>query len=633
MSKQFCQHHKRELLMGAIVGIVGRPSNSEVISKMLSSQKHRGGDNFYIINQDLINLGMNNSHLKYPQSNNGKNTTISILDGIIAEIGKQADQLTLIGNPVADKSPAAILSHLFDQHELNTFSKLEGEFSSAIWSAKQKQLILMRDRFGHKPLFYSFSDGTLIFSSEIKGILETGFNRSIDLASISDFITLGLFPSSRTPFKNIYKLQAGHLLIFSPGKEPVIKKWFDKKIVENHDIDLVETISKFEEKLCKAISRRAPDKEVHSFLSGGIDSSTLVGFLTKLDKMVFTYALGFKETEFNELDDARLIANHFKTNHTETFLSNKEFFNSIIKVLHHYDEPFSDTSAFPTYFCAKQVRGHTDRIITGDGPDQLYAGSVCYENLYGLKPLNKILFKTALEKFINFSLQNLDLKPDSSLIGLIYRKLFFLSRSYLDRSTDFLMYLPLKKYLCTKDFMQYHYKYPPFRDTLPNTGNIIKDVIEWQCNHMVPDDLMTKVDRCTMAHGLETISPFQDGELFQLTHNLPDDFFVRKEDGKVITKYLLKSVAKRILPQKSIDKPKKGFAMPLDTWLIEQGGEMLRDIILTPRAIQRGYFHKERLTNLIESFLNKKCDWFYGNATTIFGILILELWNREYIDN
>jgi asparagine synthase (glutamine-hydrolysing) len=618
--------------MGAIVGFVGKKSSPELIDKMLSCQKYRGGERYFIISKDLVNIGMNNSHIDYPEPDYSKKETITLIDGIVANIKKHSEVLAKEGIKDSDKSPSSIISHLYELYKNDTFSKLEGEFTSAIWSSKQNQIILMRDRFGHKPLFYYYDKDCLIFSSEIKGILAAGVERSADLVTISDYLSLGIFPSPGTPFKGIYKLNPGHLLIYSPGREPVKKKWFDQTISEDRQLDYANTMPKFKEKLCDAINRRAPEQVVHSFLSGGIDSSALVGLLSIMGKTVNSYALGFHEDKFNELGDARVVADHFKTNHTENYLSNDEFLSSINTILHHYDEPFWDTSAFPTYFCSKKVRDYTDRIITGDGPDQLYAGSNCFKPLYELDTTELSNIQSILRTGLNLAYKFTKLPPDSSFVGSVYRKLFFKSLSPLERSIDFLLYLPLKKHLCTDDFFEYHLKNHPLRGTIPNTRNPIKDLISWQSGYMVPDDLMTKVDRCTMAHGLETLSPFQDSELFELTRSFPSNFFVQEENGNRITKYILKKLSADFLPDQILNKPKKGFSMPLEKFLLERGHDMIKDTLLSDRAIQRGYFNKKNLTLLVDCFLNKSGNWFYGDSNTIFGLLSLELWHREYLE-
>ncbi|MBU1626022.1 asparagine synthetase B, partial [bacterium] len=459
--------------MGAIVGIVGKKSSQDLIKKMLSCQKYRGGKDYFIVSKDLVNIGMNNSHIDYPQPEYVKRDTITLVDGIIANIKEHSEELAKEGITVSDISQSSVLSHLYELFGNDTFSKLDGEFSSAIWSSKQNQIILMRDRFGHKPLFYYYDNDGLIFSSEIKGILEAGIERSVDMVSMSDFISLGLFPSPRTPFKGVYKLKPGHLLIYSLKQKPVVKKWFDQTIREDKQLDFASTISKYKEKLYAAINKRVPDQTAHSFLSGGIDSSTLVGCLSKMGKTVNSYALGFKDDKYNELDDARLVADHFKTHHMESYLSRDDFINSINTILHHYDEPFYDTSAFPTYFCSKIVREHTDRIITGDGPDQLYAGSTCFEKLYGIESNQPNIMQFILSNVVNTMQKCSRIRPDSSLMGSVYRKLFFKSLSHFERAIDFLMYLPLKRYLCSEDFINYHWKNSPFRETLPNTGNVM----------------------------------------------------------------------------------------------------------------------------------------------------------------
>jgi len=618
--------------MGAIAGIIGFGEGKNIVGKMLSVQRHRGGDKKLLFENDHMTIGMCNAHIKYPINPLASENVVAVIDGIMLNIDLHLKDLHDRGIDLSDRTPVTVLSELYKLHGEDLFNLLQGEFSAALWDDEKKQIVIMRDRFGHKPIFYKVAKDQLIFSSEIKGILEANIKREVDEIAISDFLSLGLFPSPRTPFSGIYKLPPGSLLIYRIGDNVRIKKWFDDSLAINPSLKLDVSIKQFKDLLTQAILQRAPANKAYSFLSGGIDTSTIIGLLTENEREIHTFTMGFDDSEESEISDALLISKYFGTHHKETILKPEKFIGSIPKILFHYDEPYRDTSSFPTYHCAGFARESTDRILTGDSPDQLYAGSPCYDLLYeesnpSKNSLTSVLLKPIVKLFLSF-----DLAPAPTLIGKAYRILFYVSRTKLERAVDFAMRLPFKKYICTNDFIKIHYDYPPLRSNVKSTGNIVKDVISWQMAYTVPDDLMVKVDRCCMAHGLETLSPFQDGNLFQLVRDFPVEFLLQREGKNTVGKYFLRKIAAELLPKEILEKPKHGFSIPIAKWMRKYGKEILMDVVLSDQAMQRGYFRKRNLTRVVESFIREEPTWFFGFETTLFSLITLELWHQQYID-
>jgi asparagine synthase (glutamine-hydrolysing) len=318
------------------------------------------------------------------------------------------------------------------------------------------------------------------------------------------------------------------------------------------------------------------------------------------------------------------------------------FFDLLDTLVFHHDSPFTDTSAYPTYYAGKLARQFTDVILTGDGPDQTIGGSG--HHVFAIKN-NIFRSRNALARgFFRLSADLLSIfsfDPKPTLISKMRRNLYRRSLSPITAAYDLRSFFPniVKRYICSPDLWKIHDENNPFRhpESWFREAKGVSDINKYlfaDIKFYVPDDLMIKVDRMTMAHGLETLSPFQDIKLAQSVNRLPGSFKVRvTEDNRIITKYILKEICKKRFPERILNKKKQGFGIPLEKWLRQDNGSRLREVLFDRVALNRGYFDKQKVIRFVNDFINQKSDYFYPSAGGIVALLTLELWNRKYLDN
>ncbi|MBE9484458.1 MAG: asparagine synthase (glutamine-hydrolyzing) [Bacteroidetes bacterium] len=558
----------------------------------------------------------------------------AIVDGIV------------LHSPLHDQIPvpacSAIVAASYEKWELDFMDHLKGKFSCAIWDDNAKRLVLARDPYGHKPLHYCLDDGNIFFSSEIKGILAAGAPYEIDLASLSDFLSLNCVPYPATMFKNIHQVRPGSMVI-ADNSGIREKTYWAPSLSVDYSISLDEAVKQLTESLRRAVKRRMVTKEAYCFLSGGIDSSAIVSFASEIsgNRTIHAVSVGFKEEEENEMQDAALMAKHVGAKHHQVIVSPDSFFDMLDTMVFHHDSPFTDTSAYPTYYAAKLGRQFSDVILTGDGPDQIMEGSGHY-----VFAVRNSLFadrNKAMQLLSGLGAQCagvISSDPTPSLIPKIERKFHRDSLSPVHAAYDLRSYFPIivKRYMCTDNLWNVHTKNDPYRhpDSWFEQGEGLDDVNRYLLADMkfyLPDDLMIKVDRMCMAHGLETLSPFLDRDFSEIVNMLPGKYKIHlDEHGQIITKYALKKVCQERFPSGILNKKKQGFGIPLEKWLRQDQGKCLREILLDPRTLNRGYFKKRSMEKLVDVFINNKGDYFFPNANGIVGLLTLELWHRRYLD-
>ncbi len=616
--------------MGIIAGIhkqLNREEARQRLATMLKVQAHRDPAGKAVSHvADGLAIGSVN-HFDKRDSNN--NTRVSVfVDGIVLNI------------PDENVSSSNAIVAAYNKWGLDFRNHLEGEFSCVIWDDKKELLILARDPYGHKPLHYFHRLDTLIFSSEIKGILAAGVQAEVDLVNLSDFLTLNNFPYPATIFKNIFQVEPGALVLFDHNGLR-IKRYWEHTIAVDETISFAEALEQFEPVFKNAVAKRMRGENTYCFLSGGTDSSALVSFATEIGgKEVHTVSIGFEEEEENELEDAALMAKHVGARHHSLVVKPDSFFEILDTLVYHHDIPFTDTSAYPTYFAGKVGAELTDVILTGDGPDQSMGGSghhvfAIKNNSFAERPDSRRILAGIVAQILGKIVSS----PDPSLSSKALRKIYRDSLSPVHAAYDLRSYFPdlVKKYLCNDQLWQIHCADTPYRhpekwfSEAKDCDNINKYLYA-DLKFYVPDDLMIKVDRMCMAHGLETLSPFQDVNLAKIVNKLPGSYKIHQRDGQIITKYLLKELCRNRFPQRIATKKKQGFGIPLEKWLRKDNGKFVKDILLDPLTLNRSYFKKTALQNLVQVFLAGKGDYFYPSPNTVAGLLTFELWHRRYID-
>ncbi|MBN1472540.1 MAG: asparagine synthase (glutamine-hydrolyzing) [Syntrophaceae bacterium] len=624
-------------------GISGLCSNGEkiktderkiLVQKMLHEISHRAPD------ADICDCGDNTVFgIRYRNQSEAiarddeKGLTV-IIDGWIYNSPLHGSDFSI------GYTEAEIILKLYSQYGTGFLDKIDGSYAIAIWDARKKQLLLARDRLGYKPLFYNQSGSTILFASEIKSILTAGiYRKSVNLRAVNDFLSYGYVPNPETLFEGIIQVKPGHCITFKDNTLTEKAYWRFQYHHSDYPYNESEYLEKFIDLLKTAVARRLKRHSgCGSFLSGGLDTSAVVAVMHELLKSPFkVFTAGFEEEQYNETPDARIVADHLGLEHLSvTIKFQKDLHELLEKIVWHHDAPFADTSAVPSFFAAEFAKKHLPVVLTGDFPDQLIGGSGHQVAALTRQQSDSLIFRMLRNKFFNKIVSGFPLAAGGTNIfdrvkRMIYRETFPLEEQRI------LLNMPvpdlLKKWLYDPGFLQVHSNHNPIRiarslyEEVKNYG-LLDKILYFDTLSYAPDDLMVKVERMTMAHGLVAISPFHDREFVDFIAGIPADLKIRNGS----TKYIMREAIRPLLPEETLNKKKKGFDMPIDVWLVKRSPDFVRDILLDSRSLGRSYFNKGRLNEMVGRFLAEKTDYASGSAGTIISMITLELWHRIFID-
>lgn len=629
--------------MCGIVGIVDLKGKNKIerdkIKSMADQIIHRGPDDegFYLDNgvafgaRRLKIIDLETGH--QPQSNEDGTIWIAF-NGEIYNFHELRKELEDKGHKFRTKSDTETIIHLYEEEGEEGFKKLRGMFAFGIWDGKRRKLVLVRDRIGKKPLYYTFPDpSTIVFSSEIKGILKFGgIDKELDLNSLDLYLTLEYIPSPHSIFKKIKKLMPGHYLVFDE------RGAFENSYWELERAEVPSNIEEIKERLKELIKesvklRLISDVPLGAFLSGGIDSSSIVAMMQLLGTdPLMTFSIGFEEKSYNELKYARKIAELFKTQHYE-FILKPDALELIWELVRYLDEPMSDFSIFPTYLVSKMARQHVTVILSGDGGDELFGG---YEH-YLAEKIERILRKYFLKlPYAIFPLISRFLPPKDVKKGIVNRiKRFsdglkfpaelshFRWMLYLDKfskqrlySSDFLSKLDRSNELWEKE---------PFSlifEKMKSFDEMNRELFLDLKSYLV-DDIMVKVDRMSMACSLETRAPLLDHKLVEFVFSLPGNLKVRG----LTTKWIFKKSMEGILPKETIYRQKEGFSIPIKKWLRDEFRGLMEDYLSERRIKEGGLFNFSEIKKMKEEHIKG----IENHSHRLFALLLFEIWREKYI--
>lgn len=625
-------------------GICGKINfNSEPVSEallksMTSCLSHRGPDDEGIYLKNNIGLGhrrlsiIDLSPLAHQPMSNEDETVWIVYNGEIYNFPDLREDLIKKGHIFRSRSDTETILHLYEDYGFECLKYLRGMFAFAIWDVSNKSLFLARDRVGKKPLYYWHSQNTFVFASEIKSILQDDkFVRKPDYIAIHHYLTYQDVPSPWTAFEGIKKLPPAHYLILRNGQVEV-KRYWKLSYLPKHKMDIRDLKNEIVERLKEAVRiRLISDVPLGAFLSGGIDSSVTVALMSGImNEPVKTFSIGFKEETYNELKYARIIAERYKTYHTE-FMVEPKAMEIIDKLVWHYNEPFADSSAIPTYYVSKLAREYVTVILNGDGGDENFAG-------YGRYKANEIsrlmhrFFPTPVAKaLLPFVLMLPHGKDPTNFFWGLKRFLQEYIKSPEIRNAHWLCHFTteMKNEIYTDDFSRRVSSVDSFDLLLDKYKEAVADDFHDKTLYAdvmmyLPDDLLVKVDVASMANSLEARSPFLDHEFMEFVARIPAELKLR---GRT-TKYILKETLKGILPDEVLYRAKMGFGVPIDHWFRNELKEMAYDTLLSDKAVQRGYFKKEAVKKILDEHASGKWNW----HNHIWNLLMLELWHRMFID-
>lgn len=627
--------------MCGITGFVnadGSAANRALLESMNEALHHRGPDDdgFYL----SANVGLAMRRLaiidlatgKQPIYNSDRSKSL-VFNGEIYNYQELREDLERRGHKLYTKSDTEVVIKLYDELGPDCLGHLRGMFAFAIWDENDRSLFVARDRVGKKPLLYSHQkNGDLIFGSEFQALLpHPGISREVDLAAIDDYLSFLCVPAPKTAFREIRKLEPAHWLRWRDGKIETQRYWrpdFSKKI----DITEAEAIEETTRILRESTRlRMISEVPLGAFLSGGVDSSTVVALMAQeSDRPVKTFSIGFEEQDFSELKYARQVAEHVGAEYNE-FIVRPNALEVIPTLVEHYGEPYADSSAIPTYYVARETRKHVTVALNGDGGDESFAG---YERYTAMKIAEKYarVPKALRKAFVELPV---GLLPTSEIKRSRARDAKrFLQAANLPRNERYFRWMSTfnrdsKRDLYTEEFQRSISGNDPVTvldqwfAAANGSGTLDATMLTDQMTYL-PNDLLVKVDIASMANSLEARSPFLDHKVIEFAASLPEGMKMRGFE----TKSLLKKVAAKLVPREAVYRRKMGFGVPIGSWFRGEMKDFLRGVLLSERSVNRGIVKSEVLVRLVDEHIAAERD----NSFQLWTLLMLELWFQRFID-
>ena len=628
--------------MCGICGIVyndsTRPVARTLLERMNEVIRHRGPDSDGYYANGQVGLAIRRLAIidletgDQPMCNEDGNVRI-VFNGEIYNHSKLRRQLEARDHAFCSRSDTESILHLYEEHGPACVDHLRGMFAFAIWDEERRRLLLARDRLGQKPLFYAEYDGGLLFGSEIKCILQySPFPRRIDLEAIHHYLTLQYIPDPWTGFTGVRKLPPGHRLLWQDGRLKLERYW-DLAYEPKWTQPAPELKEKLRDTITEAVRiRLMSDVPLGAHLSGGIDSSIVVGLMAgMMDQPVKTFSIGFREDAFSELPYARQVAQRFGTDHRE-FVLEPDALDVLPRLVAHFDEPFADPAAIPTWYLSQMTRRHVTVALNGDGGDEAFAGYQRYygdliADAYGVVPgflrhgaFDRLLHalpvqaERPMERSPIMALRRLTQAADLTHAASIVRW-----GGYFDEADKLALY--------TDDVRQVVNSTPSaalleeaFHHA--NASNRLDRTLYTDVHYYLPGALLPKVDRTTMAHSLEARSPFLDHQVMELAARLPPSWKVKGRR----TKRILRELFSSLVPESVGKRGKVGFGVPLGMWFRGPLYEPVSDLLLAPDSRIHEYLHMDPIRRLIVENGEGRAD----HGKRLWALLVLESWLRQY---
>lgn len=614
-------------------GIEGRRGILEAMNGLMS---HRGpdGDGLHLEG----NVGLGHRRLSIidlsggaQPMGNAEGTLQVVFNGEIYNYRELRKELSDKGFPFRTNSDTEVIIQGYAAYGDGVISRLEGMFAFALWDARKKRMLVARDRLGKKPLYYHAGKDRFLFASEMKSLLaEPAVPRVIDPQAVDQYFSYGYIPAPSTIFKDIAKLRPGHFLVWENERIRVASYW-DVRYgsggtggpggpARSEDDYADELQAILEESVRK---RLISDVPLGAFLSGGLDSSVVVAMMAKIaGANVKTFTIGFEEQGFSEAGDARLVSDTFATEHHE-FTVKADALSILPDLVWHFDEPFADSSAVPTYYVSKMAKSQVTVVLSGDGGDELFAG---YKNYSKSNALERY---RAIPRFVR---ERLFGAVGASLPLSAPGKFWLLEQSRLEWAEEFPLlelFPPIKAGLFSEDLMRRARASQTAESSLRYWSHA------WELPRMsrmqyldtkvyLGEDILMKVDKMSMAASLETRAPLLDRKLVEFAASVPPEMQMKDGSGK----YLLRKVAARILPDAILKKKKQGFAIPQGQWFRKELRDFTRETLTSKRFAARGYFRQQSVEAILREHAKGRRDYSHW----LWALVNFELWHQLYVD-
>jgi asparagine synthase (glutamine-hydrolysing) len=608
------------------------PVPPELIERMAGAISHRGPDESGAYLDGCVGLGIVRLSIidltggHQPISNETGDVWV-VFNGEIWNYKELRKELTEKSHRFSTNSDTETIVHAYEEYGLACVRHLHGMFGFAIWDSSRKRLLLARDRVGKKPLYYTCVDGSLIFASEIKSLLcHPGVKREADVQALADYLSVRYVPAPATLFANIYKVQPGHLLLCENDTLREECYW-DFTFGETEHLPMEEYLQGTRQHIYRAVEERMmADVPVGAMLSGGVDSSIVTGVMSKLtNHPVKTFSVGFDHPEYSELPYAKLVATHFGTDHYELVVNSSDLTKYWPLLTWHRDEPVSEPSDLGVYLISKLARQHVKVVLSGEGGDELFAGYPKYvvdwlASYYHLLPaaIRNQMISPALDRLpygmrkLKTTARNLSQPaPDRWMdwFGvfngpMVENLLSTSTKARIDRDAS----RAFRRLLARN----------PQRDNL--SSMLYLDTKIW-----LPDNLLMKGDKMTMAASLEARIPLLDYKLIEYAASIPSNIKIKSLKAK----YLLKRAFADFLPEPILTRKKMGFNVPIGIWFREGQRDVISRLLLSERAHSRDFLNNAFVAKLINDHLAGRTNY----EKQLFILASLELWFRVFIDN
>ena len=616
----------------------------KVMNSMIGTLFHRGPDNTSIWN-DLNGVNMAHSRLSILDLSEFGNQPIfsksgryvMVFNGEIYNhqvLRREINNLTNIKWKGSSDSETFI--ELLDYFGIKeALIKTRGMFVISVWDIKKKRLTLARDRLGEKPLYYGWQNNSFIFASELKSLKKfPGFKKEIDRSALALYLRYNSIPAPHSIFKNIYKLSPGAMIFIDLDlkKNKEVYYWStieeanngkNKTFLGNYEsaVDTLQT------KLLDAVkSQMHADVPLGAFLSGGVDSSTIAALMQKQSsKKIKTFSIGFEDNRFNEAEHAKLVANHLGTDHHDMYVSSKDALNVLPLLPDMFDEPFADSSQIPMYLVSKIAKSKVTVCLSGDGGDELFGGYNRY--LVTSKLWSKISkIPRSAKGVIAYLIKSVKPSVWDKISDLLYNNKYSGFGFKLHKGADSLhskniddLYFnlistiknPAEWLISSEEHSRPNYNFDPKISGIERM--MIKDLVGY-----LPTDILTKVDRTSMAVSLEARTPFLDKEIVKFALTLPEEYKIKAEVGKSV----LRDVLYKYVPKDMIERPKMGFGVPLAEWMRGELRVWCEDLLNEKKLNDDGFFNSKLIREKWNEHLKGDVDWHHE----LWNVLIFQAW-------
>ena len=620
--------------MCGIAGIVHSDPRSPVaeatLRAMCAAIRHRGPDDNGVFVDGPAAIGMQRLSIidvagGHQPIFNEDRTCVIVYNGEIYNHLEVRRELERRGHRYTTRSDTETILHAYEEYGTQCVKHLRGMFTIAIWDAPRRRLFLARDRLGKKPLYYMCDGTRLVFGSELKAVLaHPDVPRRLDEQALVEYVAWGYVPDPRSIYAGISKLPPAHTLVFENGQVTIERYWDVSFTSPQRSVSETECVDRVLEILDEAVRiRLMSEVPLGAFLSGGTDSSVVVALMARHSTTpVKTFSIGFEEKQYNELEYARRVAEHFKTEHHEEIVR-PDAEHDVPALVRQMDEPFADSSMIPTYYVSRSARRHVTVALSGDGGDELFAGYLRYVDPANVRAVERI--PAALRNVLFAPMVHM-LPEGARGIDRLRDMLGTADEQYVRRMTQGLTSTHRSVFdeaLARRVNTDPAHVAVPFLATVAGADTLSRRQY-LDMHTYLPGDILTKVDRTSMMVSLECRAPLLDHVLAEYAATIPPEFRMPGMN----TKHILKKVAERLMPAEMVHRPKMGFAIPVTHWLRNEWATKSTDLLLGPRSLERKIFKESFLRRITDEHRRGHRD----NSSMIWCLMMLETWFRERFD-